>query len=97
MPEANDFSYRSQNQNIMHACGHDGHTTMLLGATRYLAETRNFDGSVHFIFQHERGYPSVVNSPDAVERVACAGARVLGRVVSFVSVYPARAPRISLT
>src|SRR5262245_6070948 len=35
----------------MHACGHDGHTVMLLGAARYLAETRNFDGTVHFIFQ----------------------------------------------
>ena len=35
----------------MHGCGHDGHTTMLLGAARYLAETRNFDGTVHFIFQ----------------------------------------------
>jgi hippurate hydrolase len=35
----------------MHACGHDGHTTMLLGAARYLAKTRNFDGTVHFIFQ----------------------------------------------
>src|SRR5258708_19364031 len=35
----------------MHACGHDGHTTILLGAARYLAKTRNFDGTVHFIFQ----------------------------------------------
>src|SRR3546814_12997350 len=35
----------------MHACGHDGHTTMLLGAARYLAETRNFDGTANFIFQ----------------------------------------------
>ena len=35
----------------MHACGHDGHTTMLLGAARYLAETRNFNGTVNFIFQ----------------------------------------------
>ncbi len=51
MPEANEFGYRSQNANVMHACGHDGHTTMLLGAARYLAETRNFDGTVHFIFQ----------------------------------------------
>lgn len=51
MEEANDFSYRSQNAGRMHACGHDGHTTMLLGAAKYLAETRNFDGTVHFIFQ----------------------------------------------
>ena len=51
MPEANEFGYRSQTPNVMHACGHDGHTTMLLGAARYLAETRNFDGTVHFIFQ----------------------------------------------
>ena len=51
IPEANEFGYRSQNANVMHACGHDGHTTMLLGAARYLAETRNFDGTVHFIFQ----------------------------------------------
>ncbi len=51
MPEANGFEHRSQTENVMHACGHDGHTTMLLGAARYLAETRNFDGTVHFIFQ----------------------------------------------
>ena len=51
MPEANNFAHRSQNEGVMHACGHDGHTTMLLGAARYLAETRNFDGTVHFIFQ----------------------------------------------
>jgi amidohydrolase len=51
MEEANDFPHRSVNPGRMHACGHDGHTTMLLGAARYLAETRNFDGTVHFIFQ----------------------------------------------
>jgi hippurate hydrolase len=51
MEEDNTYEYRSQNPGRMHACGHDGHTTMLLGAARYLAETRNFDGTVHFIFQ----------------------------------------------
>ena len=49
--EANDFSYSIPNPGKMHACGHDGHTTMLLGAARYLAETRNFNGTVNFIFQ----------------------------------------------
>jgi len=49
--EANSFDYRSRHDGRMHACGHDGHTTMLLGAARYLAETRDFDGTVHFIFQ----------------------------------------------
>jgi hippurate hydrolase len=51
MEEANDFPYRSRTAGAMHACGHDGHTAMLLGAAKYLAETRNFDGTVHFIFQ----------------------------------------------
>jgi len=49
--EKNDFEHRSRNEGRMHACGHDGHTTILLGAARYLAKTRNFDGTVHFIFQ----------------------------------------------
>ena len=49
--ETNGFDHRSRHKGRMHACGHDGHTTMLLGAARYLAQTRNFDGTVHFIFQ----------------------------------------------
>ena len=49
--EANTFGHRSTHSGKMHACGHDGHTTMLLGAARHLAQTRNFDGTVHFIFQ----------------------------------------------
>ena len=51
MPEANDFEHKSTTEGRMHACGHDGHMTMLLGAARYLSETRNFDGTVYFIFQ----------------------------------------------
>jgi amidohydrolase len=49
--EANGFAHRSTHHGKMHACGHDGHTTMLLGAAKHLAQTRNFDGTVHFIFQ----------------------------------------------
>ena len=49
--EMNDFPHRSTAEGKMHACGHDGHTTMLLGAARYLAATRNFQGTVHLIFQ----------------------------------------------
>lgn len=51
LDEKNGFAHASVNKGKMHACGHDGHTAMLLGAAKYLAETKNFDGTVHFIFQ----------------------------------------------
>ncbi|MGJ4908028.1 M20 aminoacylase family protein [Bradyrhizobium sp. HKCCYLS2033] len=51
MEENTNLPWRSTIPGRFHGCGHDGHTTMLLGTARYLAETRNFDGTVHFIFQ----------------------------------------------
>lgn len=51
LQEMNEFAHRSQHDGCMHACGHDGHTVMLLAAAEHLARTREFDGTIHFIFQ----------------------------------------------
>jgi hippurate hydrolase len=58
--EENEFAHRSQTKDVMHACGHDGHTTMLLGAAAQLARTKNFNGTVNLIFQpaEEAGFDS---------------------------------------
>lgn len=51
MQELNTFEHASRHAGKMHACGHDGHTAMLLGAAHYLSQNRNFDGTVYLIFQ----------------------------------------------
>ncbi|WP_264755559.1 amidohydrolase [Psychrobacter sp. FDAARGOS_221] len=49
--EQTDVEYKSTHDNCMHACGHDGHTSILLGTAKYLSENKNFNGTIHFIFQ----------------------------------------------
>jgi hippurate hydrolase len=74
MQEENDFAHRSALPGMMHGCGHDGHTTMLLGAARYLAKTRHFDGTAHLIFQPgEEGFAGAQAMIDdgLFERFAC--------------------------
>ncbi|RXG84479.1 M20 aminoacylase family protein [Bradyrhizobium zhanjiangense] len=66
--EATNLPYVSRTKGVMHACGHDGHTAMLLGTSRYLAETRNFAGTVVVIFQpaEEHGYGAVAMIKDGL-------------------------------
>jgi len=74
IPEATALPYASQNQGVMHACGHDGHTTMLLGAARYLAEHRDFAGTVQLIFQpaeEGRGGAMAMLDDGLFERFPC--------------------------
>ncbi|WP_432471520.1 M20 aminoacylase family protein [Amphritea sp. HPY] len=63
--EQNDFDHRSRHDGKMHACGHDGHSAMLLGAASYLAKNKGFNGSVHFIFQpdeeHGQGAQAMID------------------------------------
>jgi len=63
--EENDFEHRSQHDGQMHACGHDGHSAMLLGAACYMAEHKGFDGAVYFIFQpdeeHGQGAQAMID------------------------------------
>ncbi len=73
MDEQTNLPYRSTHEGMMHACGHDGHTTMLLGAAKYLSETRNFSGRVALIFQpgeEEPGGAKIMCDEGIMERFA---------------------------
>ena len=72
--EATGLTYASTNPGVMHACGHDGHTTMLLGAARWLAQNRDFAGTVHLIFQpaeEGRGGARAMLEDGLFERFPC--------------------------
>jgi hippurate hydrolase len=74
IPEATGAPYASKHPGIMHACGHDGHTTMLLGAARWLAQHRDFGGTVHLIFQpaeEGRGGAKAMLDDGLFERFPC--------------------------
>lgn len=74
LEEANDLPYRSRNPGKMHACGHDGHTSMLLGAARHLAANPDFAGTVHLIFQpaeEGRGGAELMLEEGLFERFPC--------------------------
>ena len=66
LQEATGLPYQSQNENRMHACGHDGHTTTLLGAAKLLSESKDFSGTVRFVFQpaEEPGHGSLAMIED---------------------------------
>src|SRR3546814_5491446 len=80
--EQNDVAHASTCAGVMHACGHDGHTAVLLGAARYLAETRNFDGRVVLIFQPAeagQGGSQAMLDDGLFERFPCDAIYEIGR------------------